>query len=129
MPPEDKSSVQQPKYDFCKENTDNFVGDITSLCDRQISVYSEDVFTEFVGEIKDKIDDNFLVEEGGSKKSRRNALVNPWITPGIIVSIEKKYAYHKEWKKSKSKKNKTGNHALHIVEGHTSQTTCFKKIF
>lgn len=43
------------------------------------------------------------------KTTKRNSITNPWITPGLIKSIDKKDKLYKIWKKSCKNKNKTGN--------------------
>ena len=48
-------------------------------------------------------------------KSKRNRLVNPWITSGIIASINKKNYLYKKWKKSTCKKDKIGDHSLYTT--------------
>ena len=45
-------------------------------------------FNNFVGFLHAKIDENFLVDEGKFNKSKRNRLMNPWITSGIIASVK-----------------------------------------
>lgn len=39
--------------------------------------------------------------------------MNPWITNGIIASVNKKFYYYKQWKKSTSKTTKLGNIELY----------------
>ena len=51
----------------------------------------------------------FRVDEKQFKKSRRNFYTNPWITPGIIASVNKKHLYYKIWKKSKSRHDLNGD--------------------
>ena len=77
--------------------------------------YTKEGFNFFVGYVKDKINDNFLMDDSTSTKSKRNALANPWITPGIIASINKKHNfYYKQWNRSRTYKNRAGNHDLCI---------------
>ena len=45
--------------------------------------------------------------------SRRNRLINPWITSGIINSIEEKTSLYQKWKKTVTKHNKYGDHTLY----------------
>ena len=75
-----------------------------------IKKFTEEKFNIYIESFKDKIDANFRVEESNlNKKSRRNIFVNPWITPGIIASVNKKHLYHSKWKDSITKLNKSGN--------------------
>ena len=48
------------------------------------------------------IDHCFLIDPE-EVKSRRNRLVNPWITSGIIASINTKEFLYREWKKTVNK--------------------------
>ena len=47
------------------------------------------------------------------KTTKRNSITNPWITPGLINSINKKDRLYKCWKKSINNKNKIGNVELY----------------
>ena len=114
-PQNSKKPDRFPKYDYCESNINKFLDGIDSLRTNEYDEYTEENFNIFADFIKEKIEENFLVDEESFKKSRRNILVNPWITPGIIASIEKKHFYHKQWKKSKTKKNKVGNHELYMI--------------
>ena len=116
MPPNSLKSKNAPKYDYCESNTNKFLGDIEYLFSTTNELeYTEENFNTFVESIKDKIEENFRINEEGFKKSRRNILVNPWITPGIIASINKKHFLHKRWKKSVTKQNKVGDNELHMI--------------
>ena len=56
-----------------------------------------------------------MVDENASKKSKRTILFNPWITPGIIVSVNKKHFHYKQWKKTVTKKEKLGDFELYSI--------------
>ena len=77
--------------------------------------YSDDNFEKMVKGIKDKIEENFLIDKEKFARSRRNIYVNPWITPGIIASINQKQVYYKQWKKSVRKVNKLGDYKLYSI--------------
>ena len=47
--------------------------------------------------------------------SRRNRLINPWITSGIIESIREKILLYEKWKKSITNDNITGNTDLYTA--------------
>lgn len=47
------------------------------------------------------------------KTSKRNRITNPWITLGLINSIDKKNRLYREWTKSRSRKNLHGNKKLY----------------
>ena len=87
-----------PRYDFCESNTNKFLGEIEGEMSKMIPVinFNEQGFEKFVEIFHAKIDDNFLVDESKFKQSKRNRLSNPWITNGIIASVQcKSYFYEK----------------------------------
>ena len=55
------------------------------------------------------IEENFLLDEGGLKKSKRNKFYNPWVTNGIISSIQRKCLLYRQWKRTCSKKDVVGD--------------------
>ena len=107
------SSTVLPKYDYCQTNIDNFLNDINLSIYRHEFVYSEHAFAHFNNLINTKIDENFKIDER-LKRTKRNRFVNPWITNKIIASINKKFYYHKQWKRSTSKTDKVGNNDLYL---------------
>ena len=103
-----------PKYDYCDDNIASFLKDMDTLSNMNLE-YTKEGFNFLVGYVKDKINDNFLMDDSTSTKSKRNALSNPWITPGIIASINKKHnLYYKQWNRSRTSKNRAGNHDLYM---------------
>ena len=58
-----------------------------------------------------KIDEFFKLKT--PKLSKRNRKVNPWITDGLITSINQKESYYRAWAKTKTKKNPKGDSAMH----------------
>ena len=56
--------------------------------------YTELGFATFVGEITTKIEDNFRVKSKSTKSSKRNVVFNPWITPGVVASVNKKHTLY-----------------------------------
>lgn len=103
-----------PKYDYCESNINQFLEDIVPISLTTFE-YTEASFNIFEKSLKEKIDENFKVHEETLKKSCRNMLIKPWITPGIVASINKKHYYHKQWKKSVTKRNKLGNSELYQI--------------
>ena len=67
-----------------------FLEDIQSNFGNISLQYDEKNFEEFVTKIKSLIDENFLIESESFHKSKRTMIANPWITPGIIASVNKK---------------------------------------
>jgi hypothetical protein len=84
-----------------------FTDSLSSKLNKGFSV-DEPGFNQFVSTLVNTIDECFLVDPE-KMKSRRNRLINPWITSGIISSINRKNFLFKKWKKSVSKKNKFGD--------------------
>ena len=129
----DNGTRTAPKYDFCESNINKFLVEIEPLKVGKIE-YTEKNFELFTNSIKVKIEENFKVNEENFSKSRRNILVNPWITPTIIASVNKKHLYYKQWKKSKTKQNKLGNNELYLKYKNfrkelRGKITCAKKKF
>ena len=59
--------------------------------------------------------ENFLIKDPETKAYKRNVLVNPWITPGIIASIKKKQHYYKMWNRTRDLKNRHGDAASYLT--------------
>ena len=103
-----------PKYDFCETNIESFLTDVKNeIFDREFE-YSEVDFESFNSILNEKIDSNFKVDQTNFGNSKRNRLMNPWITNGIIVSVKKKSFYYKRWKKSCTKANIHGDNTLYL---------------
>ena len=84
------------------------------LLNRNFDYASETSFENFVNLISEKLDENFKTDESAMGQSKRNRLLNPWITNGIIASVNKKAYYYDEWKKTCSKTNKYGDDVLYF---------------
>ena len=63
-----------PKFDFCQDNIDKFQKDIVTLSNMHHD-YTKTRFNFFIGYIKEKINENFLIKDPETKTSKRNALV------------------------------------------------------
>ena len=59
--------------------------------------------------INNSIEENFLLDKGSLKKSKRNKFYNPWVTNGIIASIQQKTLFYRQWKRTCSKKDVSGD--------------------
>lgn len=110
--PEEDTDLKKPKYDYCESNMNKFLEDLDFNFLNGMPC-SEENFEKFVQHIKDCIETTFRIETEEFQKSRRNFLVNPWITPGIIASVNTKEMHYKQWKKSKSKTNILGDERLY----------------
>ena len=105
-----------PKYDYCQSNLDKFSFVIKHKLDESMAQTGSNnfEFSEFCETMQSTIDECFLTDEKYTK-SKRNRLVNPWITSGLIASIEKKIYLYKKWKKTTSKKDKNGDHSFYMA--------------
>ena len=121
-PSTDSKSSNTHKYDYCETNINKFIEEIENIKTQSIE-YTEENYNIFIEFIKEKIDNVFKVDEGTFKKSCRNMLIKPWITPGIVASINKKHLYYKLWKKSVNKKSKTGNNELYGIYSNFRKKT------
>ena len=101
-----------PKYDYSKENFENFISELDEMLAPDID-YTEESFDKFVFAIKNKIEETFRTESSNFQKSRRNVHTNPWITGGIVASVQKKEIYYKQWKKSTNKEKILGDVVLY----------------
>ena len=104
-----------PKYDYCESNMNQFKSDIEASIYRETFVLNEEGFGNFVTTLNQKIDMHFQVDTSNGKVSRRNRLVNPWITGGIIASIQTKCHLYTQWKKTCKKKTPLGDETLYLA--------------
>ena len=110
--PDDTSS---PKFDYCETNMNNFIADIECNIYRKYFEATEEGFEVFITSIKDKIDHHFQVELSSNRGSKRNRLLNPWITGGIIASVHKKCYLYTIWKRTCNKRTPLGIEALYTA--------------
>ena len=101
-----------PKYDYCESNFIKFNECISTRLESGPLPYDENGFNTFSVMLTDTIDECFLTDPQ-AYNSRRNRLINPWITSGLINSIEKKNTLYKKWKKTVTKKLKQGDVTLY----------------
>ena len=91
-------------YDYSPNNISKFC-DILRESSEELNVIHEfETFYEFY---QNKIDQAFKLET--PRITKRTSIVNPWITRGIITSIETKTTLYEDWKKSKSNDLPKGN--------------------
>ena len=112
----DDKSPKLPRYDYCESNMITFIDSLKSTLSSngffdEFSL-SEESFNKLVKTLTDSIESSFLIDPE-QLTSRRNRIVNPWITTGIIVSIAKKYHLYKNWRKTVTKKNKHGDLSIY----------------
>ena len=108
---DDKESM--PKFDYCESNIIHF--NDTMIQKLAIESYTPDEkgFSEFAQCIHETIDECFKIDPTTYSKSRRNRLANPWITNGLIQSVNYKNFLYEKWKRSKNKKNRLGDQNLY----------------
>ena len=112
--PQTVEGIKCPKYDYSASKVDEFIQKINQSTLFNFKHYNTKNFEKFVDNLKTEIELSFRVDEKAFKKSKRNFYVNPWITPGIVNSINKKHIYYKLWKKSQTRNDKEGKADLYI---------------
>ena len=85
-------------YDYNNRNVDYFVDSLQSELNKE----APEDFSSFHSIFNEELDKACRLEQ--PKCSRRTAKNNPWITSGLITSINKKHALHALWKKAGKKK-------------------------
>ena len=102
-----------PHYDYCESNIIQFNDKLIQRLALDNYRADENGFRMFAECIQDTIDECFKIDPEKFFKSKRNRLVNPWITNGLIKSVNYKNFLYEKWKKSKNKKNKLGDSDLY----------------
>ncbi len=102
-----------PKYDYCETNMDIFLNEIDKFCQFGLC-YNEENFKRFVKVINDMIDSHFRVDSATGLQSKRNRLMNPWITSAIIKSVCTKCYLYKQWKSTCNKTHPLGDELLYL---------------
>jgi len=102
------------RYNFCIANVLELQRHTNELITNNHS------FETFVSKLFEIVEDT--CKEEVSTNSKRNSLLNPWITPGLIQSIKTKNKLYKNWKKSVSKADTKGNFNLYCkYKAHRSK--------
>ena len=114
LPDSDELASTKPKYDYCESNMNKFLDDVSCNFSKGLQ-YDELNFEVFVSKIKSLIEHNFLIESESFNRSKRNMISNPWITPGVIASVNNKEILYKQWKRSIDKGNPLGNTDLYLT--------------
>lgn len=102
------STGKQPvyqHYDFSQSRTDMFLSNLEQALSNQVD--NEHTFEDFLDIYNCQIEDAFRLKE--PKLSKRNWKVNPWITDGIIKSVNTKNNLYVDWKKTKCSKLPDGD--------------------
>ena len=85
-------------YDYNNRNVDSFVNQLESKLNNE----PPENFSDFFSVFNEQLDNACKLDQ--PKFSKRTAKVNPWITQGLITSIDKKHELHGIWIKAKKKK-------------------------
>ena len=104
----------KPKYDYCESNIESFLSDIGRDIYQSNFSYDEKGFEKFVETVHEKIELNFKVDSTAGFQSKRNRLMNPWITSALIKSVFTKGFHYKRWKASCTKINPLGEESLYL---------------
>ena len=102
-----------PQYDYCESNLIQFNDKLIQKLSMENFSADEKGFNSFAECVHETINECFKIDPSTFFKSRRNRLVNPWITNGLIKSINYKNFLYEKWKKSKNKKNMIGDQNLY----------------
>ena len=103
------------KYDYCEANLSKFVNLLSEkFNDPKIFNIDSEGFEKFTITMKEAMDKSFKVDQS-KLTSRRNRLVNPWITAGIITSIEEKINLYDKWKETVTKTDVAGDITLYTA--------------
>ena len=97
----EKTPIKQ-YYDFCQSNVNGFLVDLEAELKTKI-IHN---FTEFHDTYKNCIEKSFKLET--PKTSKRTVQVNPWITPGLICSINNQHKLYENWVEIRNRKCKLG---------------------
>ena len=80
-------------YDFSESKTELFVKSLENLSNKSKNSLGDDL-DDFLNIFNTKIDEFFKLNQ--PKISKRNWPVNPWITEGLIISINKKESLYEK---------------------------------
>ena len=81
-------------YDYNNKNVDKFVDQLEA----KLTNEPPDNFSEFLSVFNEQLDNACKLDR--PKFSKRTAKANPWITQGLITSIDRKHELYNIWKKA-----------------------------
>ena len=114
--PQNCSTIPQVthKFDYCQSNIDKFIRTLEEKLYNPVTFnIDSDEFEKFTTIVKETMEDSFKVDPS-TLSSRRNRLVNPWITSGIIESIQTKTFLYHQWKKTVTETDIVGDNTLYM---------------
>ena len=85
-------------YDYCNKNVDKFLTSLT----QELTIKPPLNFSDFSSAFHNELDKACKLER--PKCSKRTAKENPWITSGLIASIDRKHELFDSWKNAKKVK-------------------------
>ena len=106
-------------YDYSESKTELFINCIEKLSSANNLGHD---LEDFLNIYNAKIDEFFKLDQ--PKFSKRNWQVNPWITDGLILSINKKESLYDSWKSTTSKSNPDGD--LHTYQTYSNYRLTLK---
>ena len=116
-----KTSLKQ-HYNFSKSNLENFV-EVLSERVQNFSIVDND-FKAFQKIFTGVMDETCKLDK--PKTTKRNNVNNPWITDGLVHSIETKHLLFKNWKKTVPSKFPKGN--VEKLENYRTYNKRLKKL-
>ena len=106
-------------YDFSESKTELFLSSIEKLSSENSLGHD---LEDFLNIYNATVDEFFKLDQ--PKISKRNWIVNPWITDGLIISINKKESLYNTWKSTTTKNNPNGD--LHSYQTYSSYRLTLK---
>ncbi|KAL5254536.1 hypothetical protein ACHWQZ_G014100 [Mnemiopsis leidyi] len=85
-------------YDYSNKNVHKFVNELST----SLSSEPPNNFSEFFSTFNVQLEKACKLDQ--PKSSKRTVKNNPWITQGLITSIDKKHELYSEWKKAEKRK-------------------------
>ena len=104
--PENSANKVTMYYEYSKKNLERLV----ELLSKRISTSKIDNFDDFMEFYTGIVDE--CCKLAVPKTTKRNPISNPWISDGLIVSIEHKHELRRKWKKSCKKREVRGDPIL-----------------
>ena len=103
-----RTNTDRIKYDFCIKNLDKMNKLLSGRLRDQKQVLN---YESFLNIFTKSMNETCMLKT--TKVSKRNKVLNPWITSGIINSIANRDQLYKKWKKSITKTCKLGDPRLY----------------
>ena len=97
-------------YDFCNKNLSKFVNELEEVLPSLAPEYD---ISNFLNIYKTTLDKHCKLKI--PKTTKRTTINNPWISDGIIESINRKYELKDEWTKTITNDNPDGDKSLYEI--------------